>query len=156
MKYTRLTQEQLEALHQEFAKFLATQSIDAKEWNHLKENKPEIAEQELDIFSDLVWEGALSKVSYVENTSAEKLFLFHFADEAIELLLIKNSNPEVDLTTLEGLEWLQNNIKAASIEIYTSSKGYSEDPNLDKFKLIQQGSVISEGTLFKALRALIN
>ncbi len=62
MKYQRLTKEQLEELHQEFINFLATQSITAKEWDDIKKNKPEVAEQELDVFSDLIWEGVLSKV----------------------------------------------------------------------------------------------
>ena len=67
MKYTRLTKEQLEELNQEFINFLATQSITAEEWKEIKEQKPEVAEEELDIFSDLVWEGVLSKVEYLEN-----------------------------------------------------------------------------------------
>ena len=70
MKYTRLTKEQLEELNQEFINFLATQSITAEEWKEIKEQKPEVAEEELDIFSDLVWEGVLSKVEYLENISA--------------------------------------------------------------------------------------
>ena len=52
MKYARLTKEQLEELHPEFTKFLATQSIDKKEWDELKNNKPEVALQEIDVFSD--------------------------------------------------------------------------------------------------------
>jgi len=50
MKYKRLTKEQFEELHQEFATFLATQSIDKKEWDEIKVNTPEVAEQELDVF----------------------------------------------------------------------------------------------------------
>ena len=61
MKYTRLTKEQLEEMHQEFINFLATQSITAIEWDDIKTNKPEVAEEELDLFSDLVWEGVLIK-----------------------------------------------------------------------------------------------
>lgn len=63
MKYTRLSKEQIEELHQEFINFLATQSITAEEWKDIKTNKPEVAEQELDVFSDLVWEGVLTKQS---------------------------------------------------------------------------------------------
>ena len=40
MKYARLTKEQLEELHPEFITFLATQSIDKKEWDEIKQNKP--------------------------------------------------------------------------------------------------------------------
>ncbi|MCB0467853.1 MAG: hypothetical protein KDC64_06540, partial [Aequorivita sp.] len=67
MKYARLTKEQFEELHQEFINFLATQSITADEWKKLKIEKPEVAEQELDIFSDLIWEGVLNKVKYLEH-----------------------------------------------------------------------------------------
>ena len=71
MKYQRLTKEQFEELHQEFINFLATQSITAKECDDIKKNKPEVAEQELDVFSDLIWEGVLSKVKYLENIFAD-------------------------------------------------------------------------------------
>jgi hypothetical protein len=53
MKYTRLTKEQFEELTQEFSTFLATQTIDKAEWDTIKAEK-EVAEQELDVFSDLV------------------------------------------------------------------------------------------------------
>ena len=36
MKYRLLTKEQFESLHQEFAIFLASQSIDVKEWDEIK------------------------------------------------------------------------------------------------------------------------
>ncbi len=64
MKYKRLTKEQFEELHQEFATFLATQSIDKKEWDEIKVNTPEVAEQELDVFSDLIWENVLTNAHY--------------------------------------------------------------------------------------------
>jgi hypothetical protein len=50
MKYSRLTKEQFEELHPEFTKFLASQQIDKKEWDKIKTEKPEVAEQELDVF----------------------------------------------------------------------------------------------------------
>ena len=75
MKYTRLTKEQFEELNQEFINFLATQSITADEWKDIKEQKPEVAEEELDVFSDLVWEGVLSKVAYLENIAPQHMYL---------------------------------------------------------------------------------
>ncbi len=35
-KYSRLTKEQFEELHQEFINFLATQSITGEEWKQIK------------------------------------------------------------------------------------------------------------------------
>jgi hypothetical protein len=77
MKYTRLTKEQFQELHPEFINFLATQSIDKAEWDKLKLEKPEVAEQELDVFSDLVWEGVLSRAVFMEHFSNNQNFLFH-------------------------------------------------------------------------------
>jgi hypothetical protein len=34
-----------------------------------KAEKPEVAEQELDVFSDLVWEGVLTRAEYLEHFS---------------------------------------------------------------------------------------
>ena len=42
MKYRQLTKEQFENLHQEFARFLASQSIDVKEWSEIKKEKPSL------------------------------------------------------------------------------------------------------------------
>ncbi|NND88198.1 MAG: hypothetical protein HKM28_03010, partial [Flavobacteriaceae bacterium] len=67
MKYRRLSKEQLNELHPEFINFLATQSITADEWSQIKEKQPEVAELEIDVFSDLVWEGVLQKAEYLEN-----------------------------------------------------------------------------------------
>jgi hypothetical protein len=67
MKYARLTKEQLEELHPEFITFLATQSIDKKEWDEIKQNKPQVAEQEIDVFSDMIWEKALTNVSHIDH-----------------------------------------------------------------------------------------
>ena len=67
MKYRQLTKEQFEELHQEFATFLATQQVDVNEWNSIKESKPEVAEEEMNIFSDLVWDKVLLKTNYFTN-----------------------------------------------------------------------------------------
>ena len=73
----------------EFINFLATQSITVAEWTSIKQNRPEVAEQELDVFSDLVWEGVLTKAVYVENISPQHIYLFHFAESQIELIGLK-------------------------------------------------------------------
>ena len=147
MKYARLTQEQLEEMHQEFINFLATQSITADEWETLKSEKPEVAEQELDVFSDLVWEGVLSKVVYLESISEQHMHLFHLAEKEMKLLSVKVHNPEIDLTTKEGFAWFKKHWQSDFVEYLTASKAYSEDKNRDKFELIKQGSVITRGDL---------
>ncbi len=149
MKYARLTQEQLEELHEEFINFLATQSITASEWETIKNDKPEVAEEELDVFSDLIWEGVLSRIDYLENISAQHMHLFWLTDKEMKLISVKVRNPEIDLTTSVGFAWFKKNWQSDYIDYLTASKAYSQDPNQDKFDLIKQGGVITRGDLFR-------
>ena len=155
MKYARLTKEQFEELHQEFINFLATQSITVDEWTDIKTNKPEVAEQELDVFSYLVWEGVLKKVIYIEHISPQQMHLFHLKDEHMHLIAVKLKNP-IDLTTKDGFSWLRENLMDDDVEFLQAKKEYSDDKNADKFQLIQQGGVITKGALFQYLDKLIN
>jgi len=148
LKYTRLTKEQLEELHQEFINFLATQSITGEEWKKLKEDTPEVAEDEIDVFSDLIWEGVLTKVSYLENISAQQMHLFSLEEKEMKLISVKVRNPDVDLTTSLGFNWFKKNWQSDFVDYLTASKAYTEDKNLDKFALIKQGATITKGDLY--------
>ena len=155
MKYTRLTKEQFEELQPEFINFLATQSITGDEWAKIKEKQPEVAEQELDVFSDLVWEGVLSKAGYLQNSSPQQLFLFKLDETEMKLLVVKVTDTTVDLTTAQGFEWLQLNLDSNSVELFTAAKAYSEERNKDVFNLITQGAEITDSTLYEAFQKLI-
>ncbi|MBU3822380.1 hypothetical protein KO566_09935 [Flavobacteriaceae bacterium XHP0103] len=155
MKYTRLTKEQLNELHKEFINFLATQSITADEWENLKKNKPELAETELDVFSDLIWEGALSAAQYLEHISSNQMHLFSLNETEMHVIGIKINNDK-DITTTEGYNWLRENLMNDAVEFLQAKKAYGDDKNMDKFKLIQQGAVITKGDLFKYFDKLIN
>ena len=156
MKYRRLTQQQLEELRPEFVNFLATQSITGEEWKNLKEDKPAVAEDEIDVFSDLVWEGVLTKVDFLENVSAQHMHLFHCAEKEVKLISVKVMNPDVDLTTSVGFNWFKKNWQSDFVEYLTAAKAYTEDRNVDKFKLIEQGAVITKGDLYQWFETMID
>lgn len=156
MKYARLTKEQFEELHQEFINFLATQSITGEEWKKLKTEEPKIAEQELDIFSDLIWEGVLNKVNYLEHISPNQLMLFHISEAFMELIAIKVNDENVDITTEYGYKWLQQNLHDDTVNLFTSTKAIKDDRNKDIFVLIQQGSVITKGELYNYFGDLLS
>lgn len=155
MKYTRLTKEQFEALHPEFINFLATQSIDKTEWDKIKTENPEVAEQELDVFSDLIWEGVLSRALYLEHFSKNHIFLFHCFEKHIESIVLKSLVPETDFLTQEGLQWLSDNMFTDNIEMKVGKREYTEERNLAIFGLIQQGAFLSDGQLYQQIDAII-
>ena len=155
MKYSRLTKEQFEEMHQEFINFLATQSITAKEWDTIKLENPEAAEQELDVFSDLIWQGVLQKIKYLENISSQQMFLFHIEDNQIRVIVIKIEKPQIDITTKEGYDWLKLNLFDESVKLLNGKKPYTDDKLMDRFKLIQQGAIITKGELFQFFDQLL-
>lgn len=155
MKYARLTKEQLEELHPEFINFLASQSIDKAEWDTIKENKPEVAEQELDVFSDLIWEGVLTKATFLEHFSKNHIFLFQCFDTYVNSIVLKSLVPEVDLLTKEGLQWLSDNMFTETIEMKIGKKVFTEERNASIFALIQQGAILSDGQLYQQINSII-
>ncbi len=155
MKYARLTKEQFEELHPEFINFLATQSITAEEWAYIKTNKPEVAEQELDVFSDLIWEGVLNKVEFLEHISPRQLMMFRISETHMDLIAIKIDNPSIDITAAYGYKWLQQNLHDDSVSLYTSNKAIKKDRNKDIFILIQQGASITKGELYSYFSDLL-
>ncbi len=155
MKYSRLTKEQFEEMHTEFANFLATQAIDKAEWDQIKIEKPEVAEQELDVFSDLVWEGVLSKTDFLEHFSKNHIFLFQCFDTYVKSIVLKSLVPETNFLTKEGLHWLSDNLFTKTIEMKIGKKEFTEDRNQSLFELIQQGSFLSDGQLFKQINSII-
>ncbi|KZS41996.1 hypothetical protein AWE51_00720 [Aquimarina aggregata] len=155
MKYARLTKEQLEELHVEFINFLATQSITADEWSDIKANKPDVAEEEIDIFSDLVWEKVLDNAQYLEHFSKDQIHLFELKDNEMLLIAIKINNEDIDVTTQAGYDWLRDNLLNDEVVFYNASKAYSDDKNLDKFTLIQKGASITKGQLFNYFAKLV-
>ncbi|WP_326937227.1 DUF6495 family protein [Flavobacterium sp. PL11] len=155
MKYSRLTKEQFEELHQEFSTFLATQAIDKAEWDTIKKDKPEVAEQELDVFSDLVWEGVLTKADYLEHFSKNHIFLFHCFDTYVQSIVLKSVVTDIDFFTREGLQWLSDNMFTDTIEMKVGKKEFTEDRNSSIFALIQQGAFLSDGLLYKQINSII-
>lgn len=156
MKYARLTKEQLEELHPEFITFLATQSIDKKEWDELKKNNSEIVSQEIDIFSDMIWDRAVSNVNFIDHFSKNYIFLFKCVENIVYSYVINTKEESVDFLSTDGINWLSENIFSDAIEIQKGRKDISDDRNGALFSIIKQGGIISKGELFTKLEHLLN
>ena len=155
MKYRQLTKEQFESLHQEFSQFLATQSIDVKEWNQIKKENPKLATEEMNVFSDVVWEDVLTKTNYLEHYSKTSINLFKCDENTIRRIVVK-VNWDINLLEQKGFEWLMKNPLDNSVEIFIGTKAYSKTRNSEIFDLIEKGSIIADGEIFEYFSALVN
>lgn len=155
VKYARLTKEQFEELAPEFVNFLATQSIDKAEWDKVKAEQPHIAEQELDVFSDLIWEGVLTRAEYLEHFSRSHVFLFHCGQTHMRSIVLQALDPEVDLLTRDGLQWLSDRMFTDDIEMKIGKKEFAGQRNASLFELIRQGAFLSDGQLYNQINKIV-
>jgi hypothetical protein len=156
MKYRQLTKEQFLALSDEFTKFLATQQIDIKEWEQIKKKKPSMAEEELNLFSDIVWQDVLSKTEYLEHISESHINLFKCNSKKAIRISIKLNDLDKNFLKPEDYKWFLENLLDDSIDYFKAVKKYSKGRNEDIFELIEMGSEISKGDLFNAIKELID
>lgn len=156
MKYTQLTTEQFKQLHEEFAVFLATQKIDIDEWSTIKKEKPELAEEELNVFSDLVWEKVLNKAGYLEHFSEKHINLFKCGPADISRIVVKVDNENFSFFNTDDYRWFINNTKHKSIQFFKGNKPYTNERNLEIFDLIRKGGVISDGKLYETIHKIIS
>lgn len=155
MKYRQLTKEQFSELSNEFSKFLATQQIDVNEWTKIKTENPSMAEEELNIFSDVVWEDVLTKTKFLEHISDNDINLFKCNSKEIIRIYIKLNDQSRSFLKTDDFSWFLKNPLDDSIDYFKASKKYESDRNLELFKLIEMGSHISKGELFTTIFQLI-
>lgn len=151
MNYHRLNQEQLEELHEEFAKYLAALSIDRKTWEKIKKESPKKVDLHLDQFSDLVWEDVLSKDLYLEHLSPNHFFIFECGQEEMHLIAVKITDITQDISTPEGWQWLLNHIHDASVTLYRSTKKYDHDRKEELYGMILKGAQVSRSDRYKSI-----
>ena len=156
MKYSRLSREQFESLHQEFALFLAAQSIDKTQWNQIKSDNLSLTDELMDLFSDMVWDQSLDKITYLENRSDYHLFLFKCENARIDLILIRVEKDCPSLMDKDYKQWLAKNLSDPRVDIFESSRTFQETLKEEKFKLMNQGAKVSDGETFEGLKSFLS
>ena len=156
MKDSRLSREQFQSLHQEFALFLAAQSIDKTQWNQIKSDNLSLTDELMDLFSDMVWDHSLDKITYLENRSDYHLFLFKCENARIDLILIRVEKDCPSLMDKDYKLWLAKNLSDPRVDIFESSRTFQETLKEEKFKLMNQGAKVSDGETFEDLKSFLS
>jgi hypothetical protein len=156
MKYSRLSIEQFESLYEEFALFLAAQSIDKTQWDQIKSNNSRLTGELLDLFSDMVWDQSLDQIIYLENRSDYHLFLFKCENTCIDLILIRIGKDCPSLMEKDYKQWLVENLSDSSVDVFESSRPFQDTLKEEKFKLLNQGATVSEGKTFEHLKSFLS
>ena len=156
MKYTRLSKDQFESLHEEFTFFLASQSIDKKQWDQIKNLDHKLTDELLDLFSDMIWDQSLDKIIYLENRSDHHLFLFKCEGIQINLILIRVEKNCPSLMQKGYMKWLAKNLLDPRVTIFQSSRSFKETSKEEKFNLMRNGATVTDGKIYEDLKSFLS
>jgi len=151
MKYKRLTTEELQALEKEFIHFLSSAQVTGPDWEKMKKNEIEKANELIDVFSDAVYDKVLSKIKFLEYRDEKTLNIFNCTEDKIILvgLRVKESST-LNLTAPDVFaQWNESNTSA--VNVIRTEKNYGTDRETEIFELLQNGCMITDNKLFNLL-----
>lgn len=155
MKYKRLTTEELYALQLDFVNFLASMQITAADWEKMKKNENEKANELIDVFSDIVYDKVLGKITYLEFRDEKTLNIFYFGEEKVRLIGLRvKEGAKFNFMAPDVLDqWNENT--HTSVNLVRSERNYEKEKQLEIFELLQNGCLITDDKLFKTLDSLV-
>jgi PKD repeat protein len=141
-------------LQLDFINFLASMQITAADWEKMKKEENKKANELIDVFSDIVYDKVLSKISYLEYRDEKTLNIFYFAENKVKLIGLRvKEGSKLDLTATDVLgQWTNNN--HASVNLVKSERDYEKEKQLEIFELLQNGCLITDDKLFKMLDSI--
>ena len=87
-RFRNLTREELKGLEREFARFLASQGMPAKEWARVSSEEPHRVEELIAEFSMVFWETTTSRLTYLERHDRGDKWYFKFGETTAQLVRI--------------------------------------------------------------------
>jgi hypothetical protein len=149
MKYQRLSAAELENLKDDFIRFLASQGIDAPLWNSMKKERLEDAEKIIEIYSDLVYDQALSKCEFLEYLTPKEFTCLHFNERQTFVVGVRVSeNSSIDLTTSHFTVDLQKGLDSGEIQLFSASKKHEKLREQEMFDWITKGAYMADEIWF--------
>jgi len=149
--YRLLNLEELTELEKEFVEYLVLNGITAEDWVKMKELDKEGAEGIIELFSDVVFEGIMRNVIFLEYRAENFIHAFQcLTDKLVLVAMESEEDSAVNFLDPAFIEAATINPPEKLI-IRTTSKPYSKTRERELFDMIQAGCTISDGGLFKAL-----
>lgn len=146
MKYRKLHREELEAVREDFVKFLAANSITASDWEALKAAHPAVqAENLIEIFSNIFWEKVLERVCYLLEYGALGFRAYRADGCVVHLRELRLPEGSIDLTQVEqrrSLPTTARELMAIGGELYEGKRVFANDDERKRlfFDLLERGA----------------
>ncbi len=152
-KYRPLSLQELQGMEDEFVMYLVTNGITVDQWLSTKEKDKDIAQGIIDSFSEVVWEGILSKNIYIDLYEPQTIYAYHCTDQQLHLVGMTTRDRSYDFTTSQSIRRAQND-PPEDLETFAVSKAYSIRREEEIYALIRRGGQISQGQLYRSLKGI--
>ena len=157
IKYRRLSEEEFELLEGDFIRFLASNSIQAQDWQKLKSDSPDKVEELLDLFSNTVLEKVYSKTDYLLIIKPAEVHAFEMGETSAKLLGVKFNNNKLNLSEENELETVfssENSFLSHGPELFSLEKKYTKSKAEEVFFLVKQEAQVVDKKWFEFLDSL--
>ena len=155
MTYRRLTDKELKGMEQKFVQFLVSNTITADDWQQIQKDKPEKAEEIINIFSDFVFETSITQLRFIEFQMPDEWVTFFCPPQRIYRLSIKQEGePAVDFTEFKSLSEAIR-IADQNLLLSKSDKTYeNNNRNQEIFKMMEKGCLVTDGANYQTLETI--
>jgi len=150
-QYRILESDELEHFEKEFIEYLVVNGITGEDWEKLKTEQTEEAERIVALFSDVVFEGVMRKVNYLDFRSEKVLKSFMCLKDRLILVAMEASDDSevnfLNIKTPADAAQLPN----GTVRVFSTEKSYSKKREEELFAMTEAGCDIADGEMFRAL-----
>lgn len=155
MKYRILTNEELHVFAEDLKHFLIVNGVHAEEWEEINKNDKEKAIKLVELFSDNVLQIVYEKIKFIEHRSEKSCLVFKLNAENIEMISLTLKEGAVsNLSTPASIHDAIVN-RPSELQIFTSSKTYSKERELEIHEMLEQGCLNSSEEFWVSLNKLV-
>lgn len=144
-----LSLTELESLREEFVTFLVVHGIEASQWEYIVATDSNAAQEWLSRFSDVIMDGVLSKVKYLEHYEGGSCKVFRCDEERIHLIGLDSQIKNIGQA--EFMKLFYENPEG--ITVYCQSKPYAPSRNEEIFRMTNAGADVVNGEWYDRLFA---
>lgn len=157
MKYRRLTDNELANFEKDFITFLSANTVTGEDWEKVKKETPEKAEELINIFSDIVFDTILPKAQYFIQITPKLLQLYYMGKAMGKVILLQIKDDSALEFTFDKLgEQINYGIESDEIDILTGNKKFVSGRPKEVTELIQSGASVTNEELFMEMAKLIS
>jgi hypothetical protein len=151
MKYRTLNNIEREEFREEFIQFLASNTIVADDWVKLRKEKPEVANELFERFSDIVFQKVYEKIEYLQVLGVDYAAFYGIQknETVVYIVQVQPKNDQTNYSEIEVIEQLTNQLDQCFINVYRKQL---MDRELEIHGLIENGANSCDGSIFIQLK----